>query len=357
MTAWGTDSAAKGRMNNVDAWAKDACAMENQPQVGFTINGRSGKDEWSVIDPRGFRVSVKAEYMFDTLQHSTLVQGQILEPCVWGRCRGHNVLLNTSSSLYEQSLVITRIANSKTPWKSAKIGNRVTLVNGVQGIYMGKYYHVYLQSRLSRTDSPRQNKLKLHDTQSFVILKDQNVKHYKKEVNKELLWINNPRLAVIDSTDQISQKDAELQMNSLLVDSTCTVSYNSWDKTPFIACVSEPHMDNLKLTLEDHSAGDLASALNSTEKCWIKLQSGEWGAHHYDRLKTASSLEVHDHSLMENNVLSAVFKEVIKKNYYGSTSREIQAMERPYDLSEVESYAQLKVSYESSTGNTIHRVI
>ena len=357
MTAWGTDGAAKGRMSTVDSWADNSVTMENQPQLGFVISGGSGKDEWLVIDPRGFSVSVKAEHMFDTLKHSTVINSRILEPCVWGRSRGYNVLLNTTSSTYERSVVITKIANSKTPWKSAQIGNRVTLVNGTQGIYMGKYYNVYLETRTARSTVPNHNKLKIDDSQLFVILKDQNVKHYKKGVNKEMLWINNPKLAVIDSTDQITREDAELQINELMADDTCASSFNSWYKTPFIASATAPDMKNLTLTLEDHEAGNLQSAIGSQTKCWVMLQSGEWGEHSYDRTKTVHTLTVYDHAALADNALVCVTKQVKQPHHLASQNPYTQVVESRFDLSQVKSHAQLKVSYVSSTGNTIHRLV
>jgi hypothetical protein len=357
MTAWGTDAASKGRMDNVNSWAENAQPILNQPQTGFMIRGRAGKDEWTVIDPRGFCVSVKADHMFDTLQQSTLIKGQILEPCVWGRNKGSNVLLNTVSDTYERSVVITKIANSKTPWKSAHIGNRVTLVNGTQGIYMGKYYHVYMESYMSRTTTPSHNRFKFNDAVSFVILKDQNVRHYKKGVNKELLWISNPKLAVINSTDKISLEDAEIQVNELMVDECCSTSYNSWNKTPFIAFASVPNTDNLTLALEDHAAGDLQSAIDSEIQCWIMLQSGEWGAYTSHRSKTIHTITMHDHTAIPYNNLLFKTKNVTKTSHWGANSTQTQVVEKTFDLSQVSAHHQLKVGYASGTGNTIHRLI
>ena len=186
-----------------------------------------------------------------------------------------------------------------------------------------------------------------------MILKDQNVRHYKKGVNKELLWISNPKLAVINQTDQITPQDAEIQVNELMVDETCATSYNSWNKTPFIAFTSAPNVDNLTLTLEDHAAGDLQSAIDSEIKCWIMLESGEWGVHSYDRLKTTHTITVHDHTAIPNNNLLFKTKNV-KTSYYGTQT---QVVDKTFDLSQVTAHAQLKVSYSSGSGNTIHRVI
>lgn len=351
VTAWGTDNSAKGRMATVDAWAKNAIPIENTVQQGFAILGSSGRDEWLIGDPRGFSVSVKADHMFKTLKHSTVLNNHIVDACVWGRSGGHNILLNTQTELYEKSLVVTRIANSKAPWKDVKIGNRVTLVNGLQGVYLGKYHRLGVDvSTYDLTTTPT-NRLNTDANKYFLILKDEKVRHYRKGVTQELNWMSAPKLAVIDSHDEIAVSDAEAQVNQLLADPTCVTVFNSWSNTPFLAVNEMICMDNVTLSLEPHDAITFEDAIASQTKTWVKLITGEWGEHNHNYTRNANtySLAVYDESAISQHMLAYVTE---PNRHNGRQHRTKQ-----FTSSDVAHYSQLRVSYTSALGNNISRLL
>jgi hypothetical protein len=185
----------------------------------------------------------------ELIQNSTIVQGEILEPCVWARRPNHNVLLNVESEDYKWAVIQTQVANSKESWKNAKLGNRVTLTNGLQGVYLGKYHRVvyspyYLQNKVFSV--PSENSV-------YAILQDTNVKYWKSGVDKLLYFGGSMKLARIDSKDEISATHAEQLINQLLPDVSCHVASND---TPFM--VSQNSFDTLPvLTCQDHESTDI----------------------------------------------------------------------------------------------------
>jgi hypothetical protein len=106
MTAWGKDSSARSRMETVDRYSVKGVVIDNDPQTGFVIQSAHG-DELSISDPRGFSTLVESSYITKLLRNVTLVNGNIMEPCVWARSRGKTLLLTTQSSDYDMAVVQT----------------------------------------------------------------------------------------------------------------------------------------------------------------------------------------------------------------------------------------------------------
>lgn len=270
MTPYGTDSTSKGRIHTISRSSNQNLVVDNTPQVGFRLRSTHGRgDEWSISDPRGFAVIVDASIALELINNSTVVQGEILEPCIWARRPNQNTLLNTLSEDYKWAVIQTQVANLKESWRNAKLGNRVTLTNGLQGVYLGKYYRVNFntyQHLPQRFSIPSENSV-------YAILRDSHDKHWKSGVDKLLYFGGSMKLARIDGQDQISATHAEKWINQLLNDSTCSVYSND---TPFM--VSQNAFDTLPvLTLEDHPTTDINCHDDYNHKMFVLMNNNQAG--------------------------------------------------------------------------------
>lgn len=302
VTAWGTDSAARNRMLTVDSNSKDAVAIPNTPTVGFVVDSTAWKDEIKIRDPRGFLVGIRSDHVIQLMRNSTMINGMIVEPCVYARSNGQNVLLNTRSDVYRHSQLMTEIALSKDSWKNAKPGNRVTLTNGVQGVYLGKYHSVNLDTSAWVDQSrPAANKLTCEATAKFVILRDQNVRHYSKMINKELVFHGSAKLARIDSKHSVSPQEAEALLNSLLNDNTCVVEH-SWRRSVLFAVSKASDFDNLTISVEQCDEIDLEQAINN-HRVVVDLPNGELAlVMNLNRNKTVLTHELSSAGLEQNQL-------------------------------------------------------
>lgn len=167
MTPYGTDSAAKKRMESVDSWARGNLRVydyetrtyreeqpipsriyDNSPLEGFIVGdsvnhgGRWGnsRDKWRVEDPRGFELEITSGNFEEIISSCTIIEGKIQEPCIWARMGALNILVPTHIDLYQKALKNTEVSKKKASIKDAKPGDLVTLQNGVEGIYMGYFY-------------------------------------------------------------------------------------------------------------------------------------------------------------------------------------------------------------------------
>lgn len=346
VTAWGTDSAARGRISTVDSNSKDAVILNNEPMVGFSVEGSMWKDEIRVRDPRGFCVNLKSDGVISLLKESTLVNGMIVEPCVYARSNGNNVLLNTQSATYRHSVLITEIANSKASWKNARLGNRVTLTNGVQGIYLGRYFSVtQMGGGWVDRGSPDQNRISLEASNRFVILQDQNVKSYKPMIDKRLVLHGSAKLARIDSKDEISAADAESHLNHLLHDVTCEVQDN-WRDNIVAAVTKQTDFDSLRVSVVDVDieGSDLESLL-CQRKIVIDLPGGGLGViGNLGRNNHAVVYEIDQNHLANNRL---VYR-------YSRDSRfGISAVSHTVSVAGIVNWRCLQLEIATALGNTL----
>ena len=162
MTPDGDDKAAQKRKSTVDSWAASnyygqnkpalpAKSFDNVPMSGFKMVrsvrhgggwGGSGNVKWRVEDPRGFELEISSDNFAKIIDCSTIENGEILEKCMWARLRSENILVPVSSDLYKEAQENTERVKKSASVKDLKIGDKIIMVNGDEGIYMGRFFSV-----------------------------------------------------------------------------------------------------------------------------------------------------------------------------------------------------------------------
>lgn len=162
MTPDGTDSAAKKRKESVDKWAQGygygkpteappAVTYENKPMVGFKLSREvrryasfgNGNVKWRIEDPRGFELEISSANFAQILMLCTMEKGEIQDQLIWGRLGAENVLVPVDSDAYRAAQANTERAAKKASLKDLKLGDKVVMVNGDEGIFYGKFYLIY----------------------------------------------------------------------------------------------------------------------------------------------------------------------------------------------------------------------
>jgi hypothetical protein len=183
MTPDGTDKAAQKRKDTIDRWAsgnnwysngKQATlppsSVENKPMNGFKFSrliGGGGRgwdarsDAWRVIDPRGFELEIGSGNVEEIMDVCTIVNGEILQDCVWGRLGSNNILIPVTSDAYEAATANTDRMGKSVSVRDIKPGNKIIFKNGDEGIYYGRmflygYYYRNAEKTEYLDDSPHQ---------------------------------------------------------------------------------------------------------------------------------------------------------------------------------------------------------
>lgn len=222
-TGAGTDSGAKGRMQTVSNNSVKTWTLENVPQFGIKVGNRSWRDEILMEDPRGFSVYVRSEHVLQLMQECVVIQGVIQNACVWARTNGQNMLLVVGSETHELAQVQTRLANSKVSLKQVNLGDWITLQNGTQGVYLGKYHPVTFDN------TPWMNangslKLEVDATARMAIWQPLIKRSWNPLHTQRVLFLTNPVIAAHEpSTHTFTEAQAELKLQELLHDAHCLV--------------------------------------------------------------------------------------------------------------------------------------
>jgi hypothetical protein len=142
----------------VDDWADNryrnntklpAKSFENKPLSGFKLgknvrHGGSGWGQgnvkWRIEDPRGFELEISSPNLSAILEFCTLENGEILQPCLWGRLRSENILVPVNSDVYEAAQANTARVAKKASLKDLKPGYTFVMQNGEEGLFLGNFY-------------------------------------------------------------------------------------------------------------------------------------------------------------------------------------------------------------------------
>lgn len=336
ITAWGTDATSKKRMLTVAhhvGGEQNCVKLANTPQTGFEIIRSMWKDTFLVRDPRGFDFVITAQMLTWFLKESTVVNGVIMAPCVYGRMSGALMLLNTQSRTHAQAVTFTQVNQSKESWRNVKPGNRIILRTGVTGTYMGKYHVLYhrIENNHDVSQAPlilTHNRLTLSNKWMHVILEDAS--HHSRKMH----ILQNPPLAKIMSQDQVPPAKAEAQVNHLLSTKGVYVNHYWWS-TPLILA-AEPLTQNqiqIQVTTQDTTPAGIQSWFLSPSQGnrhlslhqFGRLASGEMAKISVSRTG-ASAYLVHEASFAQGE-----FRHIMKRGssgtYYVDDSRRVVAAE------------------------------
>jgi hypothetical protein len=124
---------------------KGGVVIDNTPVTDVYIG--SSVSRWStsnklfrVQDPRGFTVEVPTDNIATLLHLTTVVNGVINEPCVWGREGSNHILLPINSEPYLETLdKMDTLANKLIKLSDIKVGDVVKFFeNDTEYTYLGK---------------------------------------------------------------------------------------------------------------------------------------------------------------------------------------------------------------------------
>lgn len=130
--------------------------VKNEPVSGFQIaktvrrHGWSGSGNvvWRITDPRGYDLEISSENFARIVDCTTMINGVIQGPCVWGREGSSNVLLPVNSEPYKLANKHTTLVNNKLSLRDITIGDHVVLIDkssstgSRDGIYLGRIFIV-----------------------------------------------------------------------------------------------------------------------------------------------------------------------------------------------------------------------
>lgn len=250
ITPWGEDAASTKRMATVDSWVKQqrrdkplpTLTINNTPMSGFKLttdirsSSYGGSDKWRIEDPRGFELEISSDNLGELLAVGMIDRGEIADSCVWARSGSQNVLLSTSTDVYKDAVKNTQVAAMSASWKDAKVGNTVLLQNNIAGVWLGRMHGVWFE-KYNSDDNHTSNKLRpTSKTVHVFYVKESGKKH-------KLLLITTPKLASITDSTEMSNADAELLVNRLIADNTCSVDSNGYN-TYVAMALNKINIDN-----------------------------------------------------------------------------------------------------------------
>jgi hypothetical protein len=248
VTPYGTDAAAKKRMSTVDSWTNNApknsklknITFKNVLMAGFKLEKSQRRWStsnvvWKVQDPRGFMFEISSDNLTNILETSTIINGEIIDKCVYGRHRGENVLLTETSPEYKDALNATSASKKSVAIKDVPVGSRVILANGISAIYYGLFYKVY---RDVITTSRTSTEKILVDHKKKYVFKIKE-KRYTTEVEKLHLFAS-AKVSVLEEEGSISDIEASSIVNEMIV-SGCYIDEGSGSCYNLKALVKEPN--------------------------------------------------------------------------------------------------------------------
>jgi hypothetical protein len=126
--------------------------LDNVPLSGYQLTKEvrrtgwnGGNVVWRILDPRGFQLEISSANLARIIDCSTITEGVIMEPCIWGRSGAANVLLPMSSDICKAAYVNTeRAEKKKIPLKEVSIGDHVRIQESSKNEdivyeYLGKF--------------------------------------------------------------------------------------------------------------------------------------------------------------------------------------------------------------------------
>ena len=377
ITPWGEDAAAQKRIATVDNWAKTSyynekklpsMVIDNVPMNGFKMtsdirsSNYGGVDKWRVEDPRGFELEITSGNLAQLLSVGVIDRGEILDQCVWARSGQSNVLLSTSTEEYKEAVVNTAVSEMKADWKSVKVGNTVLLQNNIRGVWLGRQHMLTAKSPY-RDDDRTKNELAPSDKSYHLIYVDEPTTGYLK-CQHQLLVINSPKLASIESQDTMTEAAAEVLSNELLNDTTCHVDMSSHHTVlafsfgaPQIGKVTTVSLE--QVNFEDEAALRTHCEQRRSEKAlFIKHAGGVarlgYGTIDYsNNRKTFTATHYIEDRFNQNELVKHYVIVNGTRSWYGSgyTSSQPKTSEYVYEAND--QYYLAKITLKTKSGNTI----
>jgi hypothetical protein len=347
-TGAGTDSGSRSRMQTVTNNSAQTWTLENTPQWGMKVGKSAWRDEIFMEDPRGFSVSVRSDHVLKLMRECVIHMGVIQAACVWARTNGQNMLLVVGSETHDLAQVQTRLAASKVPLKQVKLGDWITLQNGVQGVYLGKYHKVIFdQSPWINRDSD--NKLQVDVTPRMAIWQPTIKRSWNPSHTRCVMFLTNPVIAAHENRgDTYTDAEAELKLQELLQDASCVVERTNRSYTAervVLAAKKMPQLSQVqihKVPVTYTHADELQSLRHKVHWSPDGVNFWMWG--NMTRGNTVSMYEW-DAVMLAQNQLQLVKQQV---------ANGVSASQKTVDVSHVlPNLYEFQITYQSELGNQL----
>lgn len=343
LTPNGTDKSALNRISTVNNWSKgygqlDSVIIKNTPLYGFRLTSsirRGGQygtgDKWYIEDPRGFQLEISSSNLAYIMQYCIIEKGTILDSCVWARQNGNNVLLATSTDLYQTAEKFTNLGKKTESIKNVKLGNKIILQNGIHGVYLGKYHLLQRSWR-------QQDVLEWHKPQHIIVQYNNNNQCEKVHI------ISVPKISEILDKNEISSKEAEETINELLTTKKDLVDVYA----PALAAVAKkPIKMQLDLAIDPDHINALDTKNDITYA--VELKSGDIGLYNY--YEGNLIIKLVDTSNAAQGKLSWIYQpRDPNKNYY---YRNPDMREKTFKLSSVKNVYKIMITIKTKLGNEV----
>lgn len=279
------DSENLKRMSSIDIKSDPdfkRTIIENIPLTGFKLtedikSGRhgGGSDYWLIEDPRGFSLHIRDKNFAKLLSECTIHNGEILDPCIWGKYNGIDYLLSTNGKDYEQAIKYNEIASKKESIRKVLPGYKITLQNGDTGIYLGK------TSTVNTLKYPGQ----LHLFENFIkitpirhtILLDRCTKSWYSDIKtKTLKFTNNIKISSFEKTAELTNSEIDEILNNEInnkktyIDTNFSIGNN-------VIFSSTSNITNFKISIEEQASNINISSFDNNIMNIVQDKNGHIG--------------------------------------------------------------------------------
>ena len=241
ITPYGTDQAAKNRIDTVDKWARGwrgnnnlpATVLNNTPMAGFKLSdtikrtsswGR-GNVVWRIDDPRGFELEITNNNLMQIMLCAMVVDAEIICPCVWGREGAENVLIPTDSQLYKDAMLNTERQKKTVSTRDVKPGNTIVLQNGVKGKYLGAFFIIKASNTTSEALPELNTEIALKKKHFILTKSPEGTWRVSKEC---ILSLASLKIAEITNTNLELLSDSQRFINNIINNSDIDVADGQW---------------------------------------------------------------------------------------------------------------------------------
>lgn len=383
ITPHGEDSAAKKRMSTVDEWVSSnnrwnkqksmpTMVIENKPLSGFKITSDirttsyGGLDKWRIEDPRGFELEITSANLARLMNVGMIDRGEINDRCVWARIGANNVLLSTSTDEYKKAIANTEVANMTADWKDAKIGNGVVLQNNLRGVWLGRMHTLERSCKHPVDSMIGDHELIASDKSFHVIYVDKSQEDDTKYFSSELHLIANPKLASIDASSSMTEAQAEIFANEMIIDQQCHVSINGYKSVVALAFGKIDTNKNVSISFKDVEINDKTDLEKIVMERYYNAGKVFLKNHESNKLLEVGGIarsngnliysQVYDMASFQEGKVRKCYRNLEDRSWYGSRSR-VDRDSVSFDWDPTQEYANIKITVQSKTGNQIETLL
>jgi len=207
------DKGIKNRAK-VDAWRSksiNAVSFDNTPVMGFKVARSITRGGWRstteilrVEDPRGFELEITVANFIMLMSNNMIDNGEIMAECVWAREGERIRLLAVNSEPYLEAMENTNRFSKKCVIEDIKLGQKVLMMDGSSGRYLGQYRGIDINGKLLSSK-----------------------RHYFIFNKNALDSFTDPKISEVMDKSEISERDAALILENIFKSGSQMIGYTS----------------------------------------------------------------------------------------------------------------------------------